>query len=292
MSQPLTNEVFAKAVKEKGVIAKTYTFICLNNQMKSGSILLLILLFIGIFAPLLATYSPTALGERLLVPPSSENWLGTDKLGRDLYSMILYGTRTSLTVGFISAIISGITGTIIGAYAGFYGGKLERFLTEVNNIFLMMPTFFLILLVASLFGNSLILVMFIIGLTGWAGNARLMRAQALSIRERTFIKSSVAIGEKKSVIIFKHIIPNGIFPIIANTTMNISGAILIESSLSFIGLGDPNIISWGQIVFDGRSYMTSGWWVSTFSGFMIVITVLSFYLIGDGLNKVINPKLK
>ncbi|PAE29286.1 peptide transporter [Paenibacillus sp. 7884-2] len=288
----MTEQVLPQTVKEKNIAGKIYTVINQNNQLKIGSLLLLFLILIGVFAPLLSTYSPTALGDGLLVPPSAEHWLGTDKLGRDLYSMILYGTRTSLMVGFVSAIISGIIGTIIGAYAGFYGGKVERFLTEVNNIFLMMPTFFLILLVAALFGNSLVIVMVIIGLTGWASNARLMRAQALSIRERTFIKSSIAIGEKKSLIIFKHIIPNGIFPIIANTTMNISGAILIESSLSFIGLGDPNIISWGQIVFDGRSYMTSGWWVSAFSGFMIVITVLSFYLIGDGLNKVINPKLK
>lgn len=134
--------------------------------------------------------------------------------------------------------------------------------------------------------------MIIIGLTTWAGNARLMRAQAMSLRERTFVRSAVAMGESRMSVMFRHIIPNGIFPIIANTTMNISAAILTESGLSFLGLGDPNVVSWGQIVFDGRSYLTSGWWISTFSGLMIVITVLAFYLIGDGLNKILSPKLR
>ena len=123
-------------------------------------------------------------------------------------------------------------------------------------------------------------------------NAKLMRAQALSLRERTFIKAQTTLGKSRARILIEHIIPNGIFPIIANTTMNISQAILLESSLSFLGLGDPNLISWGQMVFHGKSYLANGWWVSTFSGLAIVVTVLAFYLIGDGLNNVLNPKLK
>ncbi|GAJ97367.1 oligopeptide transport system permease protein OppC [Geomicrobium sp. JCM 19055] len=263
-----------------------------NRPLQVGILILTILIFVAVFAPILATHSPYVLSNQLVAPPSGEHFLGTDGLGRDVYSMILYGARTSLMIGVIAALISGIIGTLIGGIAGYYGGNVDRSLTEVNNIFLMMPTFFLILMIVAFFGSSLTNVMIIIGLTTWAGNARLMRAQAMSLRERTFVRSAVAMGESRMSVMFRHIIPNGIFPIIANTTMNISAAILTESGLSFLGLGDPNVVSWGQIVFDGRSYLTSGWWISTFSGLMIVITVLAFYLIGDGLNKILSPKLR
>ena len=134
-------------------------------------------------------------------------------------------------------------------------------------------------------------VMIVIGLTSWVGNARLMRAQAKAIKERTFIKSSIAMGESKLSILVKHVIPNGIFPIIANTTMNISGAILTEAGLSFLGLGDPNVISWGQIITAGKAYLPKAWWISTFPGLMTIFTVLTFFLIGEGLNRVLSPKM-
>jgi len=206
--------------------------------------------------------------------------------------MMLYGARTSLLVGIVVASISGAVGTLLGGFAGFYGGKVDAVLNETINIFLMMPTFFLILIIVALFGSSMLRVMVVIGLTTWTGNARLMRAQAMLLRERTFIKGATAVGESKISILFKHIIPNGIFPIIPNTTMQIANAILTESSLSFLGLGDPNIVSWGQIVFNGKTYITSAWWICAIAGVGIVLTVLSFYLIGDGLNKVLSPKLQ
>lgn len=263
-----------------------------NVQLKIGTILLVMLSLTALLAPWLATHDPYVLGDDLTAPPSSAHLLGTDGLGRDVYSMIVYGARTSLAIGVAAALISGAIGTLVGGIAGFYRGVADRAITEVNNIFLIMPTFFLILMIVALFGSSMFNVMLIIGLTSWVGNARLMRAQALSLRERTFVLSSIAIGESKRQILFKHIIPNGIYPIVANTTMNISGAILTEASLSFLGLGDPNVVSWGQIVFNGRSYLTTGWWISTFSGLAIVVTVLAFYLVGDGLNRALSPKLR
>lgn len=261
------------------------------KQLKVGVTILILLIMVSVFAPIIATHDPYSLGDNMVAAPSSNHLLGTDGLGRDVFSMIIYGTRTSLMIGVIAALISGVIGTLLGGVAGFFGGKLDRLLTEVNNIFLMMPTFFLILIVVALFGSSLLNVMLIIGLTSWVGNARLMRAQAMSLRERTFIMGAYAIGEKKWSILINHIIPNGIFPIVANTTMIISSAILTEASLSFLGLGDPNVISWGQIIYNGREYMTSAWWISTFAGLIVVITVLAFYLIGDGLNRVLSPKL-
>lgn len=261
------------------------------TQLKVGIILLALIIFAAVFAPLIATHNPFILNDDLVAPPGAKYLLGTDGLGRDIFSEILYGARTSILVGVVAASISGILGALIGGVAGFYGGKLDSIVSEIINIFLMLPTFFLILIIVALFGSSLLNVMVVIGLTTWTGNARLMRAQALSLRERTFVKSLRAMGESRFSILVKHIIPNGIFPIVANTTMNISGAILTESGLSFLGLGDPNIISWGQMVYHGKTYLTTGWWISTFSGAVIVLTVLAFYLIGDGMNSVLSPKL-
>lgn len=278
--------------KKDNKIKKICKTINSNTQLKVGSIILGLIILAVILTPVLATHDPRVLGDELLAPPGSEHFLGTDGLGRDVYSMILYGAKTSITIGVISAIISGVLGTIIGGIAGFFGGKVDRFISEVINIFLMVPSFFLILIIVSVFGSSMTNVMIVIGVTSWPSNARLMRVQALSLKERTFIKSAIATGESKASVLFRYIIPNGIFPVIANTTLSVAGAILTEASLSFLGLGDPNIISWGQMIFEGKAYMASAWWISTFSGLATVILVVSFYLIGDGLNVVLNPKLR
>ncbi|RNB70651.1 ABC transporter permease [Brevibacillus centrosporus] len=262
------------------------------TQLKIGLCLLAVIILLALFAPFLAVYDPFALNDDLLAPPGSQYLLGTDGLGRDVFSELLYGARTSIFIGVVAAAISGVLGTLIGGLSGFYRGKLDSVLSEFVNVFLMLPTFFLILLIVALFGSSMLNVMLVIGVTTWTGNAVLMRAQAMSLRERTYVKSLQSIGVSKFKILTKHIIPNGIFPIIANTTMNISGAILTEAGLSFLGLGDPNLVSWGQMVFHGKSYLVNGWWISTFSGFAIVVTVLAFYLIGDGLNHVLSPKLR
>lgn len=271
---------------------KIFKTINSNIQLKVGCTLLGFIILVVLLTPILATHDPFVLGDELLAVPSSEHFLGTDGLGRDVYSMILHGAKTSITVGVVSAIISGVLGTLIGGVAGYFGGKVDRFISETINVFLMVPTFFLILIIVSIFGSSMLNVMIVIGLTSWPSNARLMRVQAMSLKERTFIKSVTAMGESKSSVLFRYIIPNGIFPVIANTTLSIAGAILTEAGLSFLGLGDPNIISWGQMIFDGKAYMASAWWISTFSGLATVLLVVSFYLIGDGLNVVLNPKLK
>lgn len=263
-----------------------------TKQLKIGILLLMIILMSAAFAPFISNYDPFDLNDDILAPPGSPYYLGTDGLGRDVFSGFLYGARTSILVGVTAATISAVIGIVIGGIAGYFGGKVDLVVSEIINIFLMLPTFFLILIVVALFGSNMMNMMIIIGLTTWTSNAKLMRAQALSIKERTFIKAQTTLGKSKIKILIDHIIPNGIFPIVANTTMNISHAILLESSLSFLGLGDPNLISWGQMVFHGKSYLVNGWWVSTFSGAAIVITVLAFYLIGDGLNGVLNPKLK
>ncbi len=260
-------------------------------SLRIGIVLFIILLFAAIFAPVLTQYEPMVLSDSLLSAPSNEHVFGTDQFGRDLLTRILYGTRTSLIIGFLAAGLSGAIGIIIGAISGYFGGKIDAALTFLISIFDMTPMFFLILIVIAMFGGSITNVIIVIGLTTWTANARLMRAETVSLRDRVFVKAAITAGEGKWRILLKHVVPNGIYPLIVNTTANISAAILMEASLSFIGLGDANIISWGQIVFDGRSQISGAWWISTFSGIAIVLTAWTFFLLGDGLNRLITPKL-
>lgn len=262
-----------------------------DRQLLAGMIGIVILLALVILAPVVASENPHHYGKDILNSLGQNgHLLGTNHMGQDIYSMIIYGVRTSLRVAVISALISGVLGVLIGGVAGFFGGKVDTFVSELINVFMMLPSFFLILLIIALFGNSITNVMVVIGITTWPSNAKLMRAQALSLRQCTFVKSAEAMGETKLQILFKYILPNGIFPVIANTTMGMSNAILTEAGLSFLGLGDPSIISWGQMIYTGKQYITSAWWISAFAGIAIVITVLVFYLLGDGLNHVLNPK--
>lgn len=262
-----------------------------DAQFRAGVIGVILLLLVVILTPVLVTHEAHEFGAISLGRPGQDgHLLGTNHMGQDVYSMIIEGTSTSLKVAVISSMISAILGIIVGGIAGFFGGKTDIVISECINAFLMIPTFFLVLLVIALFGNSITNVMIVIGLTSWPGNAKLMRAQALSLRERTFVKSAVALGETRLQILTKYILPNGIFPVVANTTRGMAGAILTEASLSFLGLGDPNIISWGQMIYAGKNYITTGWWVSTFAGIATIITVVIFYLLGDGMNHVLNPK--
>ncbi len=272
-------------------IKKIWKTIVGDKQLLAGVIGLIVLLILALAAPVFATEDPYHFGKDMLVGLGENGHiLGTNHMGQDVYSMIIYGIRTSLRVAVISALISGALGVLIGGVGGFFGGKVDTFVSELINVFMMLPSFFLILLIVAMFGNSITNVMIVIGITTWPSNAKLMRAQALSLRERVFVKSARAMGETKRQILFKYIIPNGIFPVIANTTMGMSNAILTEAGLSFLGLGDPGIISWGQMIYTGKQYITSAWWISAFAGVAIVITVLVFYLLGDGLNHVLDPK--
>ena len=272
-------------------IQKALRAIVSDKQLLFGLIGIAVLLLIILFQGVLETHDPYDYGpDSLAAPGINGHLLGTNKLGQDVYSMLIAGVSTSLKVALISSLISALIGILLGGAAGFLGGKVDMVLSELINVFMMIPTFFLELMIIAMFGNSITNVMIVIGLTSWASNAKLMRAQALSLRERTFVKSAIVMGETRPQILFNYIIPNGIFPVIDNTTMGMSGAILTEASLSFLGLGDVNVISWGQMIYDGKSYITSAWWIATFAGIAIVLTVITFYMLGDGLNHVLNPK--
>lgn len=277
--------------KLKNVWSKWLNAVRSDAQLRVGVIGLVILLLIVIFAPVITNWDPYFYGpDSLAAPGKSSHLLGTNHMGQDVFSMLIYGARTSLMVAITASMISGIIGVLIGGVGGYFGGKVDVVVSELINVFLMIPVFFLIMLIVSLFGSDIKNVMIVIGVTTWSSNAKLMRAQALSLRERTFVKSAIALGETKMQVLFKYILPNGIFPVVANTTRGMAGAILTEASLSFLGLGDPNTISWGQMIYQGKSYVTSAWWITGFAGIAIILTVIVFYLLGDGLNHVLNPK--
>lgn len=263
-------------------------------ESRMGPIGLAILVFvalIAIFAPLIAPQGPFELGAPRLLAPGEEGYLlGTDHLGRDMLAQVVYGARVSLIIGLVAASISLVVGVIVGSVAGYFGGWVDIILSRLTDMFLIIPAFFLIIVIVATLGSGIVYVMIVIGLTAWPASARLMRAQALSLRERTFVQGLRAVGESSPRILVRHIIPNGIQPLIANASLDIASAILIEAGLSFIGLGDPNQATWGRMIYDGRATITTAWWVSVIPGIAIILTVLGFYLVGDGISYVLNPR--
>lgn len=259
-----------------------------------GLYVLLTLYLMAIFAPFLATYPYDRVDPpNRLAPPSAAHWLGTDDIGRDIYSRLVWGSRISLSVGFVAASVSALLGTLIGAVAGYYGGWVDMVLMRFTEIVMSFPTFFLLLTIVSILNRSIFNIMLVIGLTSWPGLARMVRGQILSLREQEFTEAARALGASDSRIIFRHILPNAMAPIIVSATLRIGGAILSESGLSFLGLGVPEPYpSWGSILNAGRVYLTKAPWITTLAGIFIFITVLAFNYVGDGLRDALDPRLK
>jgi len=264
-----------------------------NRLSVIGAVTVLLLITISLLAPFIAPYDPTAIDVRhTLSPPGKTHLLGTDELGRDLLSRIIWGSRVSLKVGFVAVGIAIVIGIVIGAIAGFYGGKVDAILMRFVDIMLAFPTFFLILAVIAILEPNIFTIMAVIGITSWMDVARLVRAEFLSLKERDFVGAARAVGVSDTRLIFRHILPNALSPVFVAATFGVAGAILIESGLSFLGLGvQPPDPSWGNILTAGKDNIEIAWWLSLYPGLAILITVLSYNLVGEGLRDALDPRL-
>ncbi|MBF0345052.1 MAG: ABC transporter permease [Nitrospirae bacterium] len=258
-----------------------------------GGVIVLMLLVVALLAPAIAPYEPDAIDRyHVLEAPGVKHWLGTDDLGRDILSRMIYGCRISLSVGFVAVGISTILGIIAGSIAGFYGKYVDRLIMRFVDIMLSIPTFFLILAVIAFIDSSIWNIMLVIGLTSWMGVARLVRAEFLSLKSREFVLAAISAGASDLRVIIIHMLPNALAPVIISAVLGVAGAVLVESSLSFLGLGvQPPTPSWGNILSIGKDNLEIAWWLSVFPGLAILITVVGYNLFGEGLRDTLDIRL-
>lgn len=269
---------------------------CLGRHLMFtlGLGIVLVMTLAALFAPFIAPYDPTQEhGHAVLMPPCAEFWLGTDRLGRDVFSRLLYGGQASLWVGFVAVGISVSIGTVLGLISGYFRGWVDEIIMRGVDVMLCFPSFFLILAVIAFLEPSLANIMIVIGLTSWMGVARLVRAETLSLREREFVAAARLAGCSTARMLFGHILPNALAPILITATLGVAGAILVESSLSFLGLGmSPPTPTWGNMLQDGKNVLECAPWLSLYPGLAILVTVLGYNLLGESLRDRLDPRLK
>ena len=274
-------------------LAKPFAFVRRHPLLVVGGAIVGTVALLAILAPWLAPYDPTAIDvHAILLAPSWRHWCGTDTLGRDVFSRMLYGARVSLAVGFVAVGISMLIGILLGAVAGYAGRFTDSLIMRWTDMVLCFPTFFLILAVIAFLKPSIWNIMIVIGLTSWMGVARLVRAEFLSLRQREFVLAARATGVPAMRIIGRHLLPNAMGPILVSAILGVAGAVLVESGLSFLGLGvQPPNPSWGNILTEGKDNIQIAWWLSLYPGLAILITVLGYNLLGEGLRDYFDPKL-
>lgn len=251
---------------------------------------------IALIAPLIAPYDPIAqrdIATTSFQPPSPEHWLGTDRFGRDVLSRILYGARISLAIAFVATAISITLGTLIGAIAGYAGGKVDALLMRFTDMVLAFPRLVLLIMIVALFSPSIAVIITVLGLTQWPSTTRIVRGDVLSLREREFVQAARALGFSSRRILLRHLVPNVLAPVIVAATLGIGNTIVLEAGLSFLGLGvSAPTPTWGNMVAEGRDSLITAWWLATFPGLTIVLVVLAFNLVGDGLRDALDPRLR
>ena len=265
-----------------------------NKLALLGAVIVLFLFVVAVSAPWIAPYDPGQIQiKRVLEEPSAKHPFGTDPLGRDVFSRMIWGSRISLMVGFVAVGIATAIGIFLGALAGYYGRWTDNLIMRFVDIMLCFPTFFLILAVIAFLEPSIWNIMIVIGVTSWMGVARLVRAEFLSQKERDYAVAERALGAKDFRVIFRHILPNAMAPVLVSATLGVAGAILTESALSFLGIGvQPPTPSWGNILTAGKDNIDIAWWLSFYPGTAILITVLGYNLLGEGIRDSIDPRLK
>jgi len=265
-----------------------------NRRGLLGGIVVAVMLAAGLLAPAVApySYSTQSLLQRLK-PPTAAHWLGTDGFGRDILTRVIWGARVSLEIGFLATGLAIVVGTAVGGAAGYFGGAVDTGIMRVADVFMSVPALFLILVVVALFGASLLNTAVVVGLVTWAPVARIVRGECLTLRARDFVEAARALGASHGRILGRHVLVNAVPAIIVQGTLLLGQTILIESGLSYLGLGvQPPTPSWGNMVVEGRQFLASAWWVSTFPGLAIFATVLGFNLFGDGLRDALDPALR
>jgi len=265
-----------------------------NRLAIFGAIIIIIFLAMAAFGQWIVPYNPIKQDYRaLLKPPSSLHLMGTDQMGRDVFCRVVYGARYAFFIGFGVVFLEGVIGVILGIISGFFGGIIDNVLMRIVDTMLSIPPMVLAILIAGSFGGGLIPVIFTMVVISWAHFARLMRGQALAERQRAYIEAAQAIGASNFRILWKHILPNTVSIAIVFCTLEIPWAIIFSASLSFIGVGiKPPTPEWGSIIADGRNYLTSAWWITTFPGLILMMVVLGFNFLGDGLRDALDPRLK
>lgn len=257
-----------------------------------GALILVVVIAFAAAAPIVFPGSPFRRVDRPFLPPFGGYLFGTDVLGRDVAAGIAHGARTSLLIGLLATSIAVLVGTVTGGVAGYYGGRIDDLLMRVTEFFQTIPSFLFAILIVAILTPSVMSIVAAITVVSWPAVARLVRGEFLAMRHREFVQACVCLGMSDRRVIFRHILPNCLSPIIVTGSLIVATAILIESALSFLGLGDPNTMSWGFMIGAGRTFLRSAWWLCTIPGVAILTTVLAINLLGEGLNDTLNPRLR
>ena len=294
---PTTNAVpVAKAAEPrgKGLLKRSLQRFVRHRPAVVSLVVLIGLAVTALSAPWISPYDPRAQDFMIMgnpQPPSAEHLMGTDALGRDLFARVLYGARVSLAVGLLSALMAAFIGTLVGALAGYHGGLADDLLMRLVDLMLSIPVLPMTILLAGILRPSVALIVVIIGTFGWMGTARLVRGRFLSLRESEFVEASHALGGGSRRIIVRHMLPNALGPIVVATTLAVGGAIMLESALSFLGLGvQPPTPTWGNLLNESRQWLSLAPWMAVFPGLLILVTVLAVNFLGDGLRDALDPK--
>jgi len=264
-----------------------------NRAAVVAATVLFALLAFALLGPLLVPFDPTRTGVGpSMAPPGAPHWMGTDELGRDVFSRAAGGLRISLLVGISAAGAATLIGLVVGGTAGFFGGFVDDALMRVTEIFQVIPRFFLAILLVAFFGAGLANIIFAIAILGWPEVARLVRAEVLTLRGRQFVDAARVAGASRPALIFGEILPNAMGPVVVNTSLLVGQAMLLEAGLSYLGLGDPSVVSLGVMLQEAQQIMRSAWWTSAFPGALIFLAVLALNLLGDGLNDLLDPRAR
>ena len=298
MNQPVspTDEPIFKPddefIEPENKRVETFRLFCANRAALVGLIFVTIFVLVGVFGPIFMSADPFEMVATPLTGPSARTIMGTDYLGRDVFVGIIYGTRPTMIIALTATLVTVLIGVTIGAIAGYFGGWVDNTLMRLTEFFQVLPPLVFAMVIVAVFSSDVFVVIFAIAITTWTTEARLTRAEYLKIREQEYVTASHAIGDKKLRIITKIILPNAMPPIIVAITLRVGITVIYEAALSFLGLTDPDVITWGKMIGLSRDYFFNAWWTVTFPGLAILLVVLCIALIGDGLNDALNPKLR